>query len=96
MRGATPGRAGEGDTAKISIHAPREGSDQTYFVASRPAEVFLSTLPVRGATQVSQEKRLGSRISIHAPREGSDASARAILKFLKISIHAPREGSDYG
>ena len=43
-------RAAGADTADISIHAPREGSDYDYLLASRYLEVFLSTLPARGAT----------------------------------------------
>ena len=35
----------------ISIHAPREGSDVPWFSILRPAVVFLSTLPARGATR---------------------------------------------
>ena len=35
---------------KISIHAPREGSDWMPWLKSIVAQIFLSTLPVRGAT----------------------------------------------
>ena len=34
----------------ISIHAPREGSDQLKATVQRPCSIFLSTLPARGAT----------------------------------------------
>ena len=34
----------------ISIHAPREGSDVLTPLDTQVLEVFLSTLPVRGAT----------------------------------------------
>ena len=37
----------------ISIHAPREGSDRVKELEARPIEVFLSTLPARGATVVA-------------------------------------------
>ena len=40
---------GGDETADISIHAPREGSDHRVRPGG-PAEIFQSTLPVRGAT----------------------------------------------
>ena len=57
----------------ISIHAPRTGSDATYFAMQIASDVFQSTLPARGATPpdtiiIAQ----GIYISIHAPRTGSD------------------------
>ena len=57
--------------------------------------VFLSTLPVRGATFLPQQHPYLIGISIHAPREGSDVVfvSQALADIL-ISIHAPREGSD--
>ena len=57
--------------------------------------LFLSTLPARGATYYTQEGGALSDISIHAPREGSDSrfSCEQIPQ-IEISIHAPREGSD--
>ena len=60
----------------ISIHAPRTGSDATYFAMQIASDVFQSTLPARGATPpdtiiIAQ----GIYISIHAPRTGSDALA---------------------
>ena len=61
-----------GVEGRISIHAPREGSDErmSRYVARKRA--FLSTLPVRGATLPAGRGALEHRISIHAPREGSD------------------------
>ena len=37
-------------TARISIHAPREGSDESKPLRATLYEIFLSTLPARGAT----------------------------------------------
>ena len=56
---------------------------------------FLSTLPARGATAVTEDGTRYGIISIHAPREGSDRYF-PFGKLLpwEISIHAPREGSD--
>ena len=65
-------------------------------MAAVPPHLFLSTLPVRGATAegliIIDRVR---RISIHAPREGSDPRIeRQTELYWGISIHAPREGSD--
>ena len=56
----------------ISIHAPREGSDQVPPLPGVPVDRFLSTLPARGATLVVLVAAVDADISIHAPREGSD------------------------
>ena len=58
---------------KISIHAPRGGSDKLYQTAMPDEFVFQSTLPVGGAT-LPLLKSLPTLclISIHAPRGGSD------------------------
>ena len=65
----------------ISIHAPRTGSDATYFAMQIASDVFQSTLPARGATPpdtiiIAQ----GIYISIHAPRTGSDTNQKGKLK----------------
>ena len=73
VRGATEKlENGEADYY-ISIHAPREGSDEKPLNAriTQPTK-FQSTLPVRGATEKSETIRDTLIISIHAPREGSD------------------------
>ena len=56
----------------ISIHAPREGSDERANRYKGAQLKFLSTLPVRGATEKSPTLKASQKISIHAPREGSD------------------------
>ena len=56
----------------ISIHAPREGSDVESVSGQHFVNVFLSTLPARGATDPSLHRNSLALISIHAPREGSD------------------------
>ena len=57
---------------KISIHAPRVGSDPERVMALIIKQKFQSTLPVWGATAhpFTPVNRRG--ISIHAPRVGSD------------------------
>ena len=81
-------------TAEISIHAPREGSDprcgRSY--AGRPHFYPRSPRGERRAFAVGAADV--NRISIHAPREGSDGKPAMLEQTAEISIHAPREGSD--
>ena len=96
-RGATPAQKDELLELLISIHAPREGSDETLQSFLKGNYEFLSTLPARGATRRHRLQGDGNFISIHAPREGSDAGTAALEAIGQtISIHAPREGSDSG
>ena len=57
---------------RISIHAPRGGSDLRIIGNLRNRDGFQSTLPVGGATDVDINGKELVRISIHAPRGGSD------------------------
>ena len=63
-----------GPKLQISIHAPREGSDSLCKPGHTRPALFLSTLPVRGATVSPHLRRPLHDISIHAPREGSDGA----------------------
>ena len=85
------------DAVKISIHAPRKGSD-LYWCTGCPAYTgFQSTLPVKGATAALERLEAECNISIHAPRKGSDYTFKSPeLTVDLISIHAPRKGSDRG
>ena len=75
-RGATAWTAGMLSwTRRISIHAPRTGSDCRGFSPGAAPPPFQSTLPARGATFVAVFRERGDLISIHAPRTGSDQSA---------------------
>ena len=60
----------------------------------RQHNLFQSTPPVRGATELAAAAAIITTISIHAPRAGGDD--KDLLKALvaKISIHAPRAGGD--
>ncbi len=81
--------------SKISIHAPREGSDNALPFRAYALIIFQSTLPARGATFPIVAHRKNHGISIHAPREGSDGESCGLhRRGGLISIHAPREGSD--
>ena len=79
---------------KISIHAPRAGSDFAFSSGSMLPLIFQSTLPVRGATSEIKNGPAKKDISIHAPRAGSDKWERDVAAAQLISIHAPRAGSD--
>ena len=59
---------------KISIHAPRAGSDFAFSSGSMLPLIFQSTLPVRGATSEIKNGPAKKDISIHAPRAGSDST----------------------
>src|SRR5665213_1044406 len=57
---------------RVSIHAPRAGSDLGTIVFLTLNGVFQSTLPARGATERNAVLRKALEVSIHAPRAGSD------------------------
>ena len=61
----------------ISIHAPRVGSDVNVIVPAVVISTFQSTLPVWGATGLSEPVSGARAISIHAPRVGSDPAGSA-------------------
>ena len=69
--------------ARISIHAPREGSDRPYRVQGLCSREFQSTLPVRGATPGERFRWTMLDISIHAPREGSDQEGVGWVQTLR-------------
>ena len=71
-RGATVRKGLLSRPFRISIHAPREGSDGVKFLGGNLCYLFQSTLPARGATYVLVSRSYCTPISIHAPREGSD------------------------
>ena len=79
---------------RISIHAPREGSDM--FVAVTGWFTFPISIhaPREGSDVIPLLFLRCVAISIHAPREGSDVHSLGFLGGVCISIHAPREGSD--
>ena len=81
-------------TSAISIHAPRGGSDLITVTGGSTDFIFQSTLPVGGATAMSEFVARMQAISIHAPRGGSDIIGIQLAQTLHISIHAPRGGSD--
>ena len=89
-RGATRGDDCDAQSQKISIHAPRTGSD-CYLGECLGAEIlFQSTLPARGATVSRYSRRILTTISIHAPRTGSDwKDAKKLAKNLNFNPRSP-------
>ena len=71
-RGATRRCADYRVVRRISIHAPRTGSDNKSPGQKEVRIIFQSTLPARGATKLTAYQRPWWEISIHAPRTGSD------------------------
>ena len=58
--------------SRISIHAPRKGSDAYWIVRVKPFIVFQSTPPRKGSDLIFDLRPALCDISIHAPRKGSD------------------------
>ena len=78
---------------RISIHAPRTGSDPFPKILSPSTEISIHA-PRTGSDEHGHKTADGQPISIHAPRTGSDRAALRFLHIGGISIHAPRTGSD--
>ena len=95
MRGATSRPGGRDYVIKISIHAPREGSDRPNRPRSGQISAFQSTLPVRGATRNPGAFFVPERFQSTLPVRGATEQAVIYCHYTQISIHAPREGSDH-
>ena len=94
--GATRGESNPVQSCRISIHAPRMGSDASVCRRWFDSWHFNPRSPdgERRRQPRRQPRPLG--ISIHAPRMGSDADAFGPpIAVHGISIHAPRMGSDH-
>ena len=89
-----PARGATGETftatayARISTHAPREGSDALAHHIHVELLTFLPTLPARGATGPAVAAPTRYTISTHAPREGSDLEFRQ--RSMKTQYFYPR------
>ena len=79
---------------KISIHAPRTGSDIAAPQRRMFWQVFQSTLPARGATARWRTSCGARRFQSTLPARGATADDDGHLLDGRISIHAPRTGSD--
>jgi len=79
----------------VSIHAPREGRDQTSPSPTCIGVWFQSTRPVRGATLVSLRPVANTKpFQSTRPVRGATLSANENKSRECVSIHAPREGRD--
>ena len=93
-RGATPYASTNFLHAKISIHAPREGSDPNGLNGSRSASNFNPRSPggERRCKRASGE--VTPKFQSTLPGRGATGRGRAGAGGEYISIHAPRKGSD--
>ena len=82
---------------RVSIHAPREGSDEHCRQKWQSSAQFQSTPPARGATSQIRPKMLTpSEFQSTPPARGATVpSDLSYLADFLVSIHAPREGSDH-
>ena len=81
-------------TFRISIHAPRTGSDMHSTARPLISPRFQSTLPARGATSCVFGGEKHADFNPRSPH-GERRSAPALYRLRSpISIHAPRTGSD--
>ena len=80
---------------RISIHAPRVGSDRGLMVPDWREEEFQSTLPVWGATRFRPSRwRIRAYFNPRSPCGERPAQLTYRVVHAVISIHAPRVGSD--
>ena len=83
------------DIIRISIHAPRVGSDKSHHLQRFEKLLFQSTLPVWGATPSSLVERLqGIDFNPRSPCGERRIDIQLVALGSQISIHAPRVGSD--
>ena len=80
---------------RISIHAPLAGSDELLYHCKQYREIFLSTLPSRGATiGIIMNFVKGENFYPRSPRGERLFRFKPPLQTCIISIHAPLAGSD--
>ena len=90
-RGATPLKSSARRRSAISIHAPREGGDETLVLGKATIAQFQSTPPARGATPPDCRPPWRRPISIHAPREGGDSKdAQFYLRIFDKQVELLR------
>ena len=79
---------------KISIYAPRGGSDLQFLLSSGTPTYFNLRSPWGERLGIINTRYFQFSISTYAPRGGSDLSGKTAYNKGKISIYAPRGGSD--
>ena len=94
MRGATARPAGRAFIRKISIHAPREGSDSTEAALNRQWQRISIHAPREGSDgRQCHNAIMPYRISIHAPREGSDGTVGLFVPYAVFLSTLPVRGA---
>ena len=80
-------------TKTISIHAPREGGDETMTDEHQVSQYFNPRPPRGGRRRKIDNARKGPMISIHAPREGGDVNFGIEKKvYYYFNPRPPRGG----
>ena len=93
--GATTRRYFELERVRISIHAPRRGSDGERTKVSWARYIFQSTLPAGGATPFGDYNLPYSvNFNPRSPQGERQLNFWRFVWWFVISIHAPRRGSD--
>ena len=93
-RGATPKDYFTGVVPSVSIHAPREGCDNSYGYYPALASCFNSRTPGGVRLIINYPISMTSIVSIHAPREGCDfARSRAGRPTQRFQFTHPGRGA---
>ena len=83
-----------GTTAKISIHAPREGGDSPAYSCFLSSCDFNPRPPRGGRPCAAYLEITNERFQSTPPARGATTGGAGGLRWANISIHAPREGGD--
>ena len=94
VRGATVHRGKLGADPRISIHAPRAGSDHPQPMLPRWCMHFNPRSPCGERLSASFKSRLAAVFQSTLPVRGATCGSLRGTAYGLISIHAPRAGSD--
>ena len=79
---------------KISIHAPREGSDYRIIALCAVCDISIHAPREGSDPEKEPPAMLQHRFQSTLPVRGATDSYAGDIQEAEISIHAPREGSD--
>ena len=86
-----------GSILDISIHAPREGSDASWYASTPATQIFLSTLPARGATRCAPTRTHRARYFYpRSPRGERHFTPRKRLRPKRFLSTLPARGATKG
>ena len=95
VRGATTWYLLPAQDTKISIHAPREGSDLQALYEAADDEISIHA-PREGSDRGAGRLALAVPISIHAPREGSDRwTSTSRMAYSRFQSTLPVRGATF-